>query len=249
MSRAEAVLNQQQCNEFRSQGFLMPGAEASLAEQLPGPESFTRLLSTPGLASDAAVDRHLDDPLTYALCTAPAIVERVASLLGPDLLLWHSRYFDKQVDGPPIPWHQDAPFWSMQPIHCISAWLALDDVSQRNGCVFVVPGSNHVKLPQITSQGTARFGRQSDVSTYDVSGAIALELSRGEFFLFDSWLLHRSGRNAGGGSRLGLSMQFIPPEVKLGLERLQARIPGYGVQVVRGSDPLRLNPHAAAPVG
>lgn len=241
------MLSEQQCNEFRSQGFLLSGPECSLAAQLPGPDTFARLLSTPGLAPDTAVDRHLDDPLTYALCTAPAIIERVAALLGPDLLLWHSRYFDKPADGPPIPWHQDAPFWSMHPVRCISAWLALDDVSQRNGCVFVVPGSNHAPLPQVPSQGTGRFGRQADISAYDVSAAIPLELSRGEFFLFDCWLLHRSGRNSGGGSRLGLSMQFIPPQVTLGLDRLQARIPGFGVQLVRGSDPLRLNPHAAAP--
>jgi phytanoyl-CoA hydroxylase len=241
------MLSELQRNEFQSRGFLLPGAECSLARQLPAPETFARLLATPGLAEDAAVDRHLDDPLTYLLCTTPAIVERVAALLGPDLLLWHSRYFDKPADGPPIPWHQDAPFWAMEPMRCVSAWLALDNIARSNGCVFVVPGSNKVQLPQIPSQGTGRFGRQADISTYDVSAAIPLELARGEFFLFDSWLLHCSGRNTGGQSRLGLSMQFIPPEVKLGLERLQARIPSYGVQVVRGVDRLRLNPQATAP--
>lgn len=241
------MLSALQCNEFKSHGFLICGGRASLAGQLPPRDAVARMLATPGLAKDNAVDRHLDDPLTYQLCTAPAILERVAALLGPDLLLWHSRYFDKPADGPPIPWHQDAPFWSMEPRRCISAWLALDNVRESNGCVFVVPGSNHVQLPQIPSQGTGRFGRQADISGYDVSSAIPLELSRGEFFLFDCWLLHRSGRNTGGESRLGLSMQFIPPEVKLGLEKLKARIPGYGVQLVRGRDRLQLNPQAAAP--
>lgn len=247
-AQERTVLTEQQCNEFLSQGFLLPGAEASLAEQLPAPDAFARLLASPGLANDAGVDRHLDDPLTYRLCTAPAIVERVAALLGPDVLLWHSRYFDKPADAPPIPWHQDAPFWSMQPVRCISAWLALDTISSSNGCVYAVPGSNHVQLPQLPSHGTGRFGKRADISTYDVSTAIPLELARGEFFLFDSWLLHCSGRNTGGRSRLGLSIQFIPPDVTLGMERLQARIPGYGVQVVRGQDRLRLNPQAAAPL-
>lgn len=242
------MLSEQQCNDFRSQGFLLSGTAGSLAEQLPDADTFARLLASPGLAKDPAVDRHLDDPLTYRLCSAPAIVERVAALLGPDLLLWHSRYFDKPANGPPIPWHQDGPFWDMQPIRCVSAWLALDNVSRSNGCVFVVPGSHHVHLPQIPSQGTGRFGRQADISTYDVSAAIPLELARGEFYLFDAWLLHKSGSNPSGQPRLGLSIQFIPPEVKLGLERLQARIPSYGVQLVRGRDHLRLNPHAAAPL-
>jgi hypothetical protein len=214
------VLSEQQRTEFLLQGFILPGAKASVAEQLPDPGTIERLLATPGVAGDPAVDRHLDDPLTYTLCTAPAIIERVAALLGPNLLLWHSRYFDKPAAGPPIPWHQDAPFWAMEPKRCVSAWLALDNVHKGNACVYVVPGSNHIQLPQIPSQGTGRFGRQADISGCDVSSAIPLELSRGEFFLFDCWLLHRSDSNTSGESRLALSMQFIPPEVTLGLEKI-----------------------------
>lgn len=241
------MLGEQQCKEFQSRGYLLSGAEGSLAAQLPGRDRFTRLLATPGLSGDPALDRHLDDLLTYKLCTAPAIIERVAALLGPDILLWHSRYFDKPAGGPPIPWHQDAPFWNMEPRNCVSAWLALDDVYHGNGCVYVVPGSNQLQLPQIPSEGTGRFGRKADITGCDVSAAIPLAMPRGEFYLFHAWLLHRSDSNPGSAPRLALSMQFIPPDVTLGLEKLQARNPHYGVQLVRGSDPLRLNPHAPAP--
>ncbi len=202
-----------------------------------------------GRADDPFVDRHLDDPVTYKLCTAPAIIERIAALLGPDLLLWHSRYFNKPATGPPIPWHQDAPFWNMEPNNCVSAWLALDDVTQANGCVYVVPGSNQTQLPQIPSQDTGRFGRQADISEYDVSSAIPLELPRGEFYLFHRLLLHRSDSNPGSGSRLALSMQFISPEVELGLEKRKLKVRDFGVQLVRGQDRLQLNPRAEAPLG
>jgi ectoine hydroxylase-related dioxygenase (phytanoyl-CoA dioxygenase family) len=228
---------------------LQPGPEASLTDILPSRQTFRRLLGDPGIGRDPMVDRHLDDPVTYKLCTAPEIVERVAALLGPDILLWHTRYFDKINDATPIPWHQDAPFWSMEPRHCVSAWVALDDIHQGNGCVYVIPGSSDTPLPRVASQGTGRFHKKSDTSGVDVRTAVSMELKRGEFFLFHQWLLHCSGRNPDSLPRLAISIQFIPPEVKLGLERLQDRLPGYGVLQVRGSDLLGLNPHAKAPQG
>lgn len=242
------MLSQAEQEAFHADGFLMAGPGADLRASLPARELSEQLLATPGPAPDPAVERHLDDPLTYTLCTLPQIIERVASLLGPDLLLWHSRYFSRCAGDPPVPWHQDGPFWSMEPVHCVSAWVALDDANVENGCVYAVPGSNHTPLPQVPSSGTGRFGRKADISRYDVSGAIPLEMPRGQFFLFDSWMLHRSGINPGAGARLAISMQFIPPQVKLGLERLQKRVPDYGVQVVRGADTLGLNPVVAAPV-
>lgn len=242
------MLTEQEIAQFHSQGFLLSGAGGSLAKQLPDHEIFNHLLTRPGLPRDPAVDRHLDDLTTYTLCAMPQITELVADLLGPDLLLWHTRYFDKTRGAPPIPWHQDAPFWEMEPRQCVSVWMALEDVHEGNGCVYAVPGSNKTPLPQVPSQGTGRFGKKADITGVDVSSAIPLTLRRGEFFLFHSWLLHRSDSQNLSGSRLAIAMQFIPPEVRLGLERPTRRNSDYGVLLVRGEDRLRLNPHATAPL-
>lgn len=241
------MLNEQEINQFHTQGYLLSGEVGAVADQLPAQETFKRMLARPGLARDHALDRHLDDPTTYRLCTLPQILERVADLLGPDLLLWHTRYFDKPAGGPPIPWHQDAPFWPIDKKKCVSVWLALEDVQESNGAVMVVPGSHKMQLPQVRSAGTGRFHRKADITGVDVSSATPLTLRRGEFYLFHSWLLHRSDSNKSSDSRLAIAMQFIPPEVRIDLERPKRRIPGYGVLLVRGEDRLRLNPHASVP--
>ena len=44
-------------------------------------------------------------------------------------------------------------------------------------------------------------------------------------------------------------MQFISPEVKLGLEKRKLKVRDFGVQLVRGQDRLQLNPRAEAPLG
>jgi ectoine hydroxylase-related dioxygenase (phytanoyl-CoA dioxygenase family) len=40
-------------------------------------------------------------------------------------------------------WHQDAPYWpTLMPMTEVSAWVALDDVDEENGCMSMVPGSH-----------------------------------------------------------------------------------------------------------
>jgi ectoine hydroxylase-related dioxygenase (phytanoyl-CoA dioxygenase family) len=40
-------------------------------------------------------------------------------------------------------WHQDAPLWPiLAPMTEVSAWVALDDVDESNGCMRMVPGSH-----------------------------------------------------------------------------------------------------------
>ncbi|NND67012.1 MAG: hypothetical protein HKN19_05430, partial [Halioglobus sp.] len=127
--------------------------------------------------------------------------------------------------------------------------VALEDVHERNGCVYAVPGSNHVRLPQVPSEGTGRFHKKSDIAGVDISSAIPLPVRRGGFFLFDSWLLHCSGKNPETRSRLALAINFIPPEVAVDPERARRRNPHYGVQLVKGHDSLELNSHAPPPRG
>lgn len=39
-------------------------------------------------------------------------------------------------------WHTDNPKWSFYSPHAISIWIALDDVTVQNGCMYYVPGSH-----------------------------------------------------------------------------------------------------------
>jgi ectoine hydroxylase-related dioxygenase (phytanoyl-CoA dioxygenase family) len=39
-------------------------------------------------------------------------------------------------------WHQDAPYWPMEQVGALSAWIAVDDVDMDNGCLQFIPGSH-----------------------------------------------------------------------------------------------------------
>jgi len=193
------------------------------------------------------VHRHLDSRVVYELCSHPAVIERVAAILGPDLLLWHSRFFDKPAGSERIPWHQDCPFWPIEPDDCVSAWIAIDEVDAENACVEVIPGSHKMRLPHIPSTGTGRFGMQADPQFVDETAKTNIELKAGEFFIFDRWLLHGSPANRSKRGRLGLSIRIVPPTVKVHVEKMRPYFPGLGPQIVRGADTVGINHLMPAP--
>lgn len=241
------MLKQAQVDQFRSEGYLsgvslLAGEE--VARMQPTVEA---ALQGRGPTDDPRVHRHLDDPATFKLCTLPALVDCIEALLGPDVVLWHSRYFEKPTGGSPIPWHQDAPFWKISPMRVVSAWIALDPVDQGNGCLYVLPGSHAVELPHVHSDKTGRFSKQVDPTLVDDCGAVPVCLAPGEAMLFDCRVLHRSGSNPTQRPRRGLSVRFTTPEVTVEVASLRPAVPGYGVMLLRGSDRHRLNPTASPP--
>ncbi len=40
--------------------------------------------------------------------------------------------------------HLDMPHWSFTSFHAISVWIALDDATLENGCMYFMPGSHKV---------------------------------------------------------------------------------------------------------
>ena len=63
-----------------------------------------------------------------------------------ELRVWHDQiqYKPPQVGGV-NGWHQDSPLWGilMPKTSQVSAWVALDDVDESNGCMRMVRGSYH----------------------------------------------------------------------------------------------------------
>lgn len=80
-----------------------------------------------------------------ALHNNSKILEEMAQLTQADALrIWHDQiqYKPAQIGGT-TSWHQDAPLWPIiRPMTEVSAWVALDDVDESNGCMSMVPGSH-----------------------------------------------------------------------------------------------------------
>jgi phytanoyl-CoA hydroxylase len=82
-----------------------------------------------------------------------AVVEALHQLTREqDLQVWHDQIqFKPPKHGGINNWHQDAPYWPIiKPETPVTAWIALDDGDESNGCMWMVPGShkwgNHIKM-------------------------------------------------------------------------------------------------------
>jgi phytanoyl-CoA hydroxylase len=56
--------------------------------------------------------------------------------------VWHDQALIKESYGNPTGWHLDIPSWSFNSPQAISIWIALEDATYENGCMWFVPGSH-----------------------------------------------------------------------------------------------------------
>ena len=203
-------------------------------------------------------DWHLVYRKMYELCTHPAFAESMASVMGPDLVLWRSQFQYKDAGGPPVAWHQDLGFPghllrpALNPVKNISAWLAIEPATLANGCVRVVPGTHRVHLERRIKQaerGEGLFGRRYGLEyAVDTSKAVAMVMRPGQFFLFSESMLHGSTGNPTKKRRLGLSIRVTTPDVRI-YDGQDIDGTGYDLQhftcvVMRGEDKYGYNRYA-----
>ena len=72
----------------------------------------------------------------------PRIVEALTSLIGPNIKCMQSMLFIKHAGKPGQAWHQDEDFIPTRDRSLTAAWIALDDATIDNGCLWAIPGSH-----------------------------------------------------------------------------------------------------------
>ncbi len=98
-------------------------------------------------------DRHFDVNDLSGHVMRKEIVDRVASILGPDLFCWRSEMFPKYPGDEGTDWHQADTFghasgspqvkWPDPDFGgAITVWTALTEASEENGCLRFIPGTH-----------------------------------------------------------------------------------------------------------
>ena len=206
-------LNQDQIRKFQTEGFLGP-IRAFAASDI---DAFLLKVSPILSGDEPSHHRHLDSESVYRLCTSESIVGPIVSLLGADLLLWASNFFIKEPGAVETPWHQDHNYGidpTLEPPLNISIWLALDDVLAKNSCMKFFPGSHRKVVPHDPPAPGYYFGR-ADMTGFDVTQAIDMELKKGEFVIFTDRVIHGAEPNKSDLRRAGFAMRFTAPFVKI----------------------------------
>ena len=90
---------------------------------------------------------HLVLPVLDRIAHEPRILDAVEQLIGHDILITSTTLFikDPHTKGF-VSWHQDARYVGLEPHNWVTAWLAVTDVNEENGCMYMLPGSHEQPL-------------------------------------------------------------------------------------------------------
>lgn len=155
------------------------------------------------------------------------ILELVGTLVNGDPVPMAVELFAKPAGvGSAVPHHQDNGYFNLKPPDALTFWLALDDSTVENGCVYYARGS-HLQgvLPHTASLVPGNswgLAERPDPSQLDeVPGVIP----RGSAILHHCCLLHRSEKNLSDRPRRGLLAVYKAAHCEIdhaGMEKYQA---------------------------
>ena len=155
------------------------------------------------------------------------LLDAIEDLIGPDVLLTNSIFRIKEPGSAThYGWHQDAARIRVEP-GFVLAFVAISEATPDNGCLRVIPGSQREVQPfSLVSYADRQVARVREV---DESGAVDMELAKGQVGLLHCNTVHGSGPNRSSGRRIGLINDYTPPSAR------QSTGMGSG-QIVRGVD-------------
>lgn len=123
---------------------------------------------------------------------AERFLDVVEEIIGPDILLHHSKLFQKPAEaGSPFPMHQDWPYFPTVQDSMIAGIIHVSDATDGMGCLRVYPGSH--RLGRVEG---ADGRRQNDViDRYPIEEATIVEAKAGDVVFFHYFTLHGSMPN------------------------------------------------------
>lgn len=143
----------------------------------------------------------------------PKISQTALKLSGVEgLRLFHDHALWKMPkDSKPTPWHQDSPYWPMVKQGGISAWIPLDDVDEKNGCMKFVPGSHKIgKLKGIDLTSSQDIFEQIKGTKLEKTKPVEVPLKKGSCTFHDGLTFHYAHANQTDKPRRVLALIFMP---------------------------------------
>jgi len=139
------------------------------------------------------------------------IGKMAAQLAGVDgIRIWHDQALIKRPWANPTAWHLDTPFWSFSDRNAISIWVALDNATLENVCLFFIPGSHkQTNFDKIT------IGRNMD-GIFDVYPQlknrmpVAAPMKAGSCSFHNGLTVHGANANMTNGFRRAMTCAYMP---------------------------------------
>ena len=124
--------------------------------------------------------------------------------------IWHDQSLVKQPWGNPTAWHLDTPFWSFSHREALSVWVALEDVTLQNGCMYFMPGSNQDTEfiePGIGANMGDMFNSYPAYGTKEPTPSV---IKAGSCSFHNGLTIHAAGVNMTPSTRKAMTCAYMP---------------------------------------
>jgi ectoine hydroxylase-related dioxygenase (phytanoyl-CoA dioxygenase family) len=230
-----AYLSPNQLKQYKDEGFVSPINVFSKekAKEIRDEIELIEKEMPEELEKSGRYNAHLISPLLDGVTHNPKILDAVQSLIGEDILVCGTTLFIKNPNEKGfVSYHQDAKYIGLEPHNWVTAWVAITDSNEHNGCMRMWSGSHKDNLKQHDqnfNEGNL-LTRGQTVNDVPKENTTPLILSSGQMSLHHPTVVHGSDLNKSNDRRIGFVIQsYIGTNVKQVLGK-------NSVQLGRGMD-------------
>lgn len=141
----------------------------------------------------------------------PRLGQMAVELAGVEgIRIWHDQALIKEPWANPTAWHLDNPYWSFSSRNAISIWVALDDATLSNGCLYFMPGTHR----EATFENSGITQEIADLfrvyPQWKERSPMAAPMKAGDCSFHNGLLAHGAGANMTPGRRRAMTCAYMP---------------------------------------
>ncbi len=221
-------ITKQEIDSYRKQGFVVLAGMFDAAELAAWREAVdeavaarenSKLANADWQSGDSYYDKVFiqrlnlwQDSLKVRKLILDSRIGKIAcDLEGVDgMRIWHDQALIKMPWANPTSWHLDDPYWSFSSPHATSIWIALDDATLENGCMFFIPGAHkHGRFDNV-GIGDSMPDIFKAFPEYKEVRAVAAPMKAGSCSFHNGLLIHGANANMTPGWRRAMTCGFMP---------------------------------------
>ena len=164
--------------------------------------------------------RKLDNPHAHRsavqrIARDPRLVSLVESFIGSGVSVYFSQIFFKPPEGGgPKPAHQDNYYFGPTDLEgVVTAWIALDDATLENGCLYFGDGTNQGPVYSHFAPESEPYNLQLPVSLLDKQPMVPAPVRKGGVSFHHGNTFHQSGPNHSSQWRRACALHFVRNDV------------------------------------
>ena len=187
---------------------------------------------------------HLISPVFNKVCLNNKILDAVESIIGKNILICGTTLFIKNVNEKGfVSFHQDAKYIGLEPHNWVTAWIAVTDSNEENGCMRMWSGSHKENLKNHEQKFDENnlLTRGQTIENVPLEETDSVVLEAGQMSLHHPTVVHGSGLNKSNDRRIGFVIQsYIGSDVDQVLGKIY-------VQKARGEDTHKFHEYSNIP--